>query len=108
MAPSDHVVPDVAAFHAAIERGLEAVKSGQLVTFGIQPSHPETAYGYLELSETPDADGNPVPLKRFVEKPDATRAAEMLRSWQFQMERRDFPLCGQGYSCRLSRPMRRP
>ena len=84
VAPSDHVVPDVAAFHAAIERGLEAVKSGQLVTFGIQPSHPETAYGYLELSETPDAAGNPVPLKRFVEKPDAIRAAEMLEAGNFK------------------------
>ena len=84
VAPSDHVVPDVAAFHAAIERGLEAVRAGQLVTFGIQPSHAETAYGYLELAETPDASGNPVPLKRFVEKPDATRAAEMLAAGNFK------------------------
>ena len=84
VAPSDHVVPDVAAFHAAIERGLVAVRAGQLVTLGIQPSHPETAYGYLELSETPDADGNPVALKRFVEKPDETRAAEMLAAGNFK------------------------
>lgn len=84
VAPSDHVVPDVAAFHTAIERGLDAVKSGQLVTFGIQPSHPETAYGYLELSETPDAAGNSVPLKRFVEKPDATSAADMLAAGSFK------------------------
>ena len=84
VAPSDHVVPDVTAFHTAIERGLDAVKSGQLVTFGIQPSHPETAYGYLELAETPDAAGNPVPLKRFVEKPDETRAAEMLEAGNFK------------------------
>lgn len=84
VAPSDHVVPDVAAFHTAIERGLDAVKSGQLVTFGIQPSHPETAYGYLELSETPDAAGNSVPLKRFVEKPDATSAADMLAAGNFK------------------------
>ncbi len=60
VAPSDHVAPDVAAFHAAIERGLAAVRAGQLVTFGIQPSQAETAYVYLELAETPDADGNPV------------------------------------------------
>ena len=84
VAPSDHVVPDVAAFHAAIERGLKAVRVGQLVTFGIQPSHAETAYGYLELAETPDADGNPVALKRFVEKPDATRAADMLAAGNFK------------------------
>ncbi|MBO6898858.1 MAG: mannose-1-phosphate guanylyltransferase/mannose-6-phosphate isomerase [Shimia sp.] len=84
VAPSDHVVPDVAAFHAAIERGLVAVRTGHLVTLGIQPSHPETAYGYLELSEAPDADGNPVALKRFVEKPDEARAAEMLAAGNFK------------------------
>ncbi|MBW3245416.1 mannose-1-phosphate guanylyltransferase/mannose-6-phosphate isomerase [Epibacterium sp. DP7N7-1] len=84
VAPSDHVVPEVAAFHAAIERGLEAVKAGQLVTFGIAPSHAETAYGYLELAEIPDSDCNPVALKRFVEKPDAARAAAMLAAGNFK------------------------
>ena len=77
VAPSDHVVPDTAAFHAAIARGLEAVRADDLVTFGITPTHPETAYGYLELSQ-PARDGTPVSLQRFVEKPDAARAAAML------------------------------
>ena len=58
VAPSDHVVPDVAAFHAAVEQGLAAVAQGDLVTFGIQPTHPETAYGYLELAGKPE--GGPV------------------------------------------------
>lgn len=84
VAPSDHVVPDVAAFHAAIERGLKAVRYGQLVTLGIQPSHAETAYGYLELAAPPDADGNPVALKRFVEKPSEARATEMLAAGNFK------------------------
>ncbi|MAW08467.1 MAG: mannose-1-phosphate guanylyltransferase/mannose-6-phosphate isomerase [Halobacteriovoraceae bacterium] len=84
VAPSDHVVPDVAAFHAAVAQGLTAVAAGQLVTFGITPTHAETAYGYLELAETPGGDGAPVPLKQFVEKPDATRAAEMLAAGNFK------------------------
>ncbi|OIQ27028.1 MAG: mannose-1-phosphate guanylyltransferase/mannose-6-phosphate isomerase [Alphaproteobacteria bacterium MedPE-SWcel] len=84
VAPSDHVVPDVAAFHAAILRGLLAVADGQLVTFGITPTHAETAYGYLELAETPGAEGAAVALKQFVEKPDATRAAEMLAAGTFK------------------------
>ncbi|MEC8795991.1 MAG: sugar phosphate nucleotidyltransferase, partial [Pseudomonadota bacterium] len=50
VAPSDHLIPDKGAFHAAITAGLKAVQDGQLVTFGIAPTHPETAYGYLELS----------------------------------------------------------
>ena len=81
VAPSDHIIPDTAAFNAAIEAGLSAVESGQLVTFGITPTHPETAYGYLELSAP--SDGQPVALKRFVEKPDADRAAQMLAEGSF-------------------------
>jgi mannose-1-phosphate guanylyltransferase/mannose-6-phosphate isomerase len=77
VAPSDHVVPDNAAFRAVVAAGMPAARDGQLVTFGITPDRPETGYGYLELATKP-ANGAPVPLKRFVEKPDATRAAEML------------------------------
>lgn len=81
VAPSDHVVPDVAAFQAAVARGLEAVEQGQLVTFGIAPTRPETGYGYLELAEP--SEGDPVALRRFVEKPDAARAEEMLAKGGF-------------------------
>ncbi len=84
VAPSDHVVPDVAAFQAAVARGMEAVAQGQLVTFGITPTHPETAYGYLELASASDTDGSPVPLKQFVEKPDMARATEMLAAGNFK------------------------
>jgi len=79
VAPSDHVVPDAAAFRAAVEIGRAAAEVGKLVTFGITPTHPETGYGYLELGEAPDA-GAPraVDLLRFVEKPDAASAAEMV------------------------------
>lgn len=82
VAPSDHVVPDRGAFRAAVARGLAPVRAGDMVTFGIAPTHPETAYGYLELSEPPQ-DGAPVKLSRFVEKPDAIRAAEMLEAGTF-------------------------
>lgn len=78
VSPSDHVVPDMASFHAAVERGLKAVSEGKLVTFGITPTHAETAYGYLELASRSDASGAPVDLKQFVEKPDTMRARQML------------------------------
>ncbi len=79
VAPSDHVVPDAAAFRAAVDEGLPAARAGRLVTFGIRPDRPETGYGWLELPTAlaPDATAA-VPLRRFVEKPDAARAAEML------------------------------
>jgi mannose-1-phosphate guanylyltransferase/mannose-6-phosphate isomerase len=78
VAPSDHVVPDSAAFHAAIAQGLKAVEQGRLVTFGITPDRPETGYGYLQLAQRPDGTGAAVPLTRFVEKPDMATARTML------------------------------
>lgn len=84
VAPSDHVVPDARAFRDAVEAGVPAAKSGQLVTFGIKPTHAETGYGYLELDGNPgDFVPKPLSLKRFVEKPDAKTAEQMLASGQY-------------------------
>lgn len=77
VAPSDHLIEDQAAFLQAIEHGAAAAGSGKLVTFGIAPDGPETGYGYLQLSG-PSAGGKAVALERFVEKPDAARAADMV------------------------------
>ncbi len=79
VAPSDHVVPNKSAFHAAVAQGVNAISDrGDLVTFGITPDRPETGYGYLKLSQTPDTSGAAVPLDRFVEKPDLDNAKAML------------------------------
>ena len=81
VAPSDHVIPDANAFRAAVALAEPAARQGTLVTFGIQPDRPETGYGYLELSAR--ATTGIVPLKRFVEKPDAETAATMLSQGSF-------------------------
>lgn len=84
VAPSDHVVPDPEAFRALVAAGAQAAKSGQLVTFGISPTHPETGYGYLELADAPgNGEPTPMPLKRFVEKPDAATAEQMLAAGNY-------------------------
>ncbi|MBC7154743.1 MAG: mannose-1-phosphate guanylyltransferase/mannose-6-phosphate isomerase [Rhodobacteraceae bacterium] len=83
VAPSDHVIPDTAGFHAAVKRGLGAVRDGRIVTFGITPTRPETGYGYLELADRPDASGAPIPLRGFVEKPDAARARAMISAGSY-------------------------
>lgn len=74
--PSDHVIADVAAFHAAIDRALPLVEDGWLVTFGITPDAPETGYGYIKMADAL-ADGIHK-VGRFVEKPDEATAATML------------------------------
>ncbi len=81
VAPSDHVIRDAGAFRAAVETGAAEAEKGALVTFGIQPDRPETGYGYLELDAAPGTGA--APLKRFVEKPDARAAAEMLATGRF-------------------------
>ncbi len=78
VSPSDHVVPDYAAFHQAVYQGLTAVDAGEIVTFGITPTHPETGYGYLNLVEKGDGNGVPIKLKRFLEKPDIAHATQMV------------------------------
>jgi mannose-1-phosphate guanylyltransferase / mannose-6-phosphate isomerase len=84
VAPSDHVVPDAAAFRAAVEAGRAACEAGDLVTFGIRPDRPETGYGYLELVDgTGDFTPKPRKLKRFVEKPDAESATDMLAAGNY-------------------------
>ncbi|WP_411839184.1 mannose-1-phosphate guanylyltransferase/mannose-6-phosphate isomerase [Paracoccus sp. ME4] len=80
VAPSDHVIPDRAAFAAAVAQGAEAAAQGRIVTFGITPDRPETGYGYLELAGQGDG---PQPLARFVEKPDADSAAQMLAAGNY-------------------------
>ena len=74
--PSDHTIADLPAFHEAISRALTLVERGWLVTFGITPDSPETGYGYIKMGATCAEMVHEV--DRFVEKPDAERAAEML------------------------------
>ncbi len=77
--PSDHVVRDVAAFHAAVREALPAAEEGALVTFGIRASAPETGFGYIQA-----AAGEGVRrVLRFVEKPDADTARAYLASGDY-------------------------
>ncbi|WP_333712581.1 mannose-1-phosphate guanylyltransferase/mannose-6-phosphate isomerase [Yoonia sp.] len=82
VAPSDHVIPDAAAFRAAVLAGEATAKAGRIVTFGVTPDRPETGYGYLELAAQPDGL-TPVGLTRFVEKPDQATASAMLAAGNF-------------------------
>ena len=72
--PSDHVVTDEAAFHAAVREAIPAAAGGALVTFGIVPGAPETGFGYIQA----EAGDGVRAVRRFVEKPDAATAARYL------------------------------
>lgn len=84
IAPSDHLIPDASAFRSAVAAGIAAAEAGDIVTFGIVPHRPETAYGYLEVAgDHQSCDGSSRKLVRFVEKPDQSSAQEMLISGRF-------------------------
>jgi mannose-1-phosphate guanylyltransferase/mannose-6-phosphate isomerase len=81
---ADHVIRDPARFRATVEAGIPAAEAGRLVTFGIVPTSPETGYGYIEAtSPLPSHATEPVPIARFVEKPDTATAQQFLASGRF-------------------------
>lgn len=77
--PADHVVTPQEAFAASVAAALEAARSGLLCTFGIVPTMPETGYGYIHAhTALPGLDGV-LRVERFVEKPAADAAAQLLQ-----------------------------
>lgn len=71
---SDHHIPDADAFRTSVKEGWEAANSGEIVTFGVRPTEPSSAYGYIQ----PQAPGL-AKVKSFVEKPSRETAEAYLR-----------------------------
>jgi mannose-1-phosphate guanylyltransferase len=74
--PSDHVIADITAFHAAIDKAIPPVEAGWLATFGITPTGPETGYGYIRRGD--EIAAGVTRVDRFVEKPDIATAQSYL------------------------------
>lgn len=85
--PSDHFVPDVDAFMATMQSGVSAAQAGYIVTFGVQPSFPSTAYGYIQQGTSLDGLSSGATstyaVERFIEKPQHEKAQEMLLSGHY-------------------------
>ncbi|WP_313644859.1 mannose-1-phosphate guanylyltransferase/mannose-6-phosphate isomerase [Stenotrophomonas sp.] len=77
--PSDHLIRDVGQFHQAIEAAASIADQGKLVTFGIQPTAPETGYGYIKAVAGEGARA----IERFVEKPDLDTAQAYVASGEY-------------------------
>ncbi|MBV8306160.1 MAG: mannose-1-phosphate guanylyltransferase/mannose-6-phosphate isomerase, partial [Gammaproteobacteria bacterium] len=78
--PADHVIRDVTAFQRAVRVALGAAEAGQLVTFGVLATTPETAYGYIQRGA---ASGGVFRIARFIEKPNSERAREFVQSDEY-------------------------
>ncbi|MGG5259806.1 mannose-1-phosphate guanylyltransferase [Phycicoccus avicenniae] len=77
---ADHVIPDAAAFHAAVREAVEVAREGHLVTLGVEPTHPATGFGYIRAGERLAGFPSALHAVEFVEKPDAERAAAYVAS----------------------------
>ena len=73
--PSDHVIVGDEEYASAIHEGIAKAKAGYIVTFGIQATHPETGFGYIEYKEDQ--------VLSFREKPNKETAEEFLERGNF-------------------------
>lgn len=85
---ADHIVRDAGTFERAVRTAIVAAESDWLVTIGIQPSRPETGYGYIERTDHAlDIQGTGLAVAYraagFTEKPTYERAVEFIRSGKF-------------------------
>jgi mannose-1-phosphate guanylyltransferase len=78
--PADHFIASPEAFQQAFSAGVSVAERGFLVTLGIEPTGPNTGYGYIEMGERlEDANGCPVHrVRRFKEKPGLEEARAMI------------------------------
>ena len=74
--PADHHIPETQAFKESVLEAVEAASQGAIVTFGVAPTLPSTAYGYIEKGAKRH-DGS-YSVKRFIEKPNSSKAQELL------------------------------
>ncbi|KAA9132822.1 mannose-1-phosphate guanylyltransferase/mannose-6-phosphate isomerase [Marinihelvus fidelis] len=80
--PADHLIRDTAAFEEAVRAAHELAGQGQLATFGMHPTHPETGFGYIR--QGPAIEGTQgYQVDAFVEKPDLDTAKAYLASGDY-------------------------
>ncbi|WP_048646070.1 mannose-1-phosphate guanylyltransferase/mannose-6-phosphate isomerase [Nitratireductor soli] len=75
--PADHLLQDIAAFHAGLKKAEQLAADGRLVTFGIVPKTPETGFGYIRRGAPIGEQGFAV--SGFEEKPDLETAKSYLK-----------------------------
>jgi len=80
VAPSDHLILDTAEFERVISLALSsACSSSSLLTLGIQPTRPDTGYGYIKFS----GEGEVAKVEKFTEKPDLVTAENFLEQGDY-------------------------
>ena len=79
--PADHHIPNEGLFCETIQKGVPAALKGEIVTFGVVPAFPSTAYGYIKQERTGHqtrATGESFKVEKFIEKPNQEKAEQLL------------------------------
>jgi len=77
--PADQTVVNPAAFTSAMQQAVTEAANGTIVILGVTPTHPETGYGYIQISSLSRGEADAIHVvHRFVEKPDAATAQTYL------------------------------
>jgi len=92
--PADHIIKEKEAFQVSLKQAIDAAKQGSLVTFGIEPTRPDTGFGYIkankplstghqqaeEQRETENSNSPTLDVIKFAEKPDEETANRYLQA----------------------------
>ncbi|MBS0624977.1 MAG: mannose-1-phosphate guanylyltransferase [Verrucomicrobia bacterium] len=78
--PSDHLIDPESVFLESIKNAIGLTRD-RIVTFGVQPTKPETGYGYIEIGEP--IDSSSYKIHQFVEKPNLAKAEYFIASNRF-------------------------
>ncbi len=81
--PSDHLILNTKAFLKKLTEACRLAESGNLVTFGIVPTRPETGYGYLRTIPARQGRQSVLKVAQFVEKPPLPKAQAYLRKGNY-------------------------
>ena len=73
--PSDQYIPDHIAFTSMVQDAAENIQGDQIICLGVQPSRPETGYGYIKVKDT---EKQIIEVEQFVEKPSIELAEKYL------------------------------
>lgn len=74
--PADHIIKNEILFREHLRKAIEAAEAGGLITFGIEPTRPDTGFGYIKTQ--PGTRPGVLPVERFTEKPDLETAERFL------------------------------
>lgn len=84
--PSDHMVENQENFDAAITEGIKLAQKGYIVTFGINPSKPDTGYGYIRTEKSDlltSISSSSLKAAEFKEKPDEETAKKYVNEGSY-------------------------